>query len=192
MKGQFIKSALLKKDFPKWRLPEIAFVGRSNVGKSSLINHLLQTPLAKTSATPGKTQLINFMSIDDKLAFVDLPGYGFAKVPGKIKLEWSQALEIYLSERENLNLILLLLGIRREPTADDLAFYEWAVFNQKPLLLIFTKCDKVSSNERDRHTAIYLQTFKNTPYIHYSIKEKKARLSLLNHITAKQGNGTAH
>jgi GTP-binding protein len=189
MKGRFVKSALHKKDFPSWRLPEIAFVGRSNVGKSSLINHLLGEKLAKTSATPGKTQLLNFFNIDEKLAFVDLPGYGFAKVPGMIKDDWSAALDTYLKERENLNLILLLLDIRRHPTADDQAFFEWACFHKKPLLLILTKCDKVNSSEKEQQTATYLKTFKETPYIHYTIKEKSSRLTLLNYIT-KQHHGT--
>lgn len=191
MRGRFVKSALKKKDFPGWRLPEVAFVGRSNVGKSSLINHLLRESLAKTSSTPGKTQLINFFNIDDKLAFVDLPGYGFAKVPGNIKLDWSRALDIYLSERENLEHILLLLDIRRTPTDDDRAFYEWATFNQKPLFLVFTKCDKVSQNERAKQTQFYLQTFKDTPYIHYSIKEQTSRSALINHITRKKAHGTS-
>ncbi|MES2345291.1 MAG: ribosome biogenesis GTP-binding protein YihA/YsxC [Chlamydiota bacterium] len=183
MKGRFVKSALLKEDFPSWHLPEIAFVGRSNVGKSSLINHLLQERLAKTSDTPGKTQLLNFFNIDEKLVFVDLPGYGFAKVPGMVKRDWSAALVTYLSERKNLRLILLLLDIRRLPTPDDQAFFEWAVFHQKPLSLVFTKCDKISLAERQTQTEIYLKTFKNTPYNHYTIKEKNTRLILLNYIT---------
>lgn len=189
MKGRFVKSALKKEDFPSWRLPEIAFVGRSNVGKSSLINHLLQESLAKTSATPGKTQLINFFNIEDKFSFVDLPGYGFAKVPDAVKKDWGKALEKYLNEREHLSLILLLLDIRREPTAEDQAFYEWATFHQKPLLLVFTKCDKVSVQEKERKTQIYLQTFQHTPYIHYTIKEQNTRLILLNYI--KKAYGTS-
>jgi GTP-binding protein len=183
MKGKFIKSALVKADYPKWRLSEVAFVGRSNVGKSSLINDLLQEKgLAKTSSIPGKTQLINFFSIDDKFAFVDLPGYGFAKVPDKIKATWGTAIDTYLNERENLHILLLLLDIRREPSVDDQAFVEWATFKKRRTLIVLTKCDKVSTNERQSQTARYKKAFPGIDYLHYSIKDPKSRLALLHYL----------
>src|SRR3984957_17390734 len=113
--GKYIKTAMLTKDYPVLRsaggelLPEIAVAGRSNVGKSSLINHLLQTKgLAKTSATPGKTQAINFFTTDEKLAIVDLPGYGFASVPLQVRKRWGPMVQAYLEERETLKALIFL------------------------------------------------------------------------------------
>lgn len=154
MKGRFLLSTLT--EFPKLKdprgnlLPEVAFAGRSNVGKSSLINHLLgQKKLAKTSATPGKTQLINFFSIDDQFLLVDLPGYGFAKAPSEKIEQWSRAIDAYINERSTLKLILLLIDCRRSLGDEDLALIEWAKTKQIPLLLILTKTDKLSSSELD-------------------------------------------
>ena len=130
-KATFVKSAVKKNDYPIIRnesgviLPEIAIAGRSNVGKSSLLNHLfLSKNLVKTSSIPGKTQLINFFSIDDTFAFVDLPGYGYAKVPQAIRQDWGPMIQTYLEPRESLKVILFLFDIRREPNEDDYKFME--------------------------------------------------------------------
>jgi len=154
MKAQFLLSTLT--EFPTLKdpqgrlLPEIALVGRSNVGKSSLINHLLnQKKLAKISATPGKTQLLNFFLIDDKFLLVDLPGYGFAKAPREEVEKWSLAIDAYLNHRPTLRLVLLLLDSRREPSAEDRTLIEWAEHKKIPLLAIFTKTDKLSQSERE-------------------------------------------
>ncbi len=131
-------------------LPEIALVGRSNVGKSSLINHLLgQKKLAKTSSTPGKTQLLNFFSIDEKFLLVDLPGYGFAKAPSEVIQHWSKAIDDYLNHRETLRLILLLLDSRRDLTGEDIALIQWAQHKKVPLLVILTKTDKLKEIEKE-------------------------------------------
>ena len=107
-------------------MPEIAFVGRSNVGKSSLMNTLVgRRKLAKTSNTPGRTQLINFFSVNEKISFVDLPGYGFAKVSRAMRKNWGEMIESYLRGRPNLALVILILDIRREPNADDLSLRDW-------------------------------------------------------------------
>lgn len=147
-KGIFCTSALLPGEFPKRKLPEIALAGRSNVGKSSLINTLFQTKMiAKISSTPGKTQRINFFLVDDTLFLVDLPGYGYAAAPKEEIKKWSQAIDAYLNESERLQLVLLLIDIRRTPSKEDLALAEWATVKTIPMLIVFTKKDKLSDSE---------------------------------------------
>lgn len=153
MKAKFLLSTLTEfpvlKDPRGHLLPEIALAGRSNVGKSSLINHLLsQKKLAKTSATPGKTQLLNFFLVEDRFVLVDLPGYGFAKAPPEEIEKWSRAIDSYVSNRTSLKLILLLVDSRREFSKEDLSLMEWASHKKLPLLLVFTKIDKLSSQEK--------------------------------------------
>ena len=128
-------------------LPEIALAGRSNVGKSSLINYLLNQKIAKSSSTPGKTQLLNFFSIDDKLILVDLPGYGFAKAPPDAIEKWSRAIDDYLNRRPSLRLILLLIDSRREVSEEDLSLIQWASAKKIPLLALLTKTDKLTPAE---------------------------------------------
>lgn len=128
-------------------LPEIALAGRSNVGKSSLINHLLNHKIAKSSSTPGKTQLLNFFSIDEKMLFVDLPGYGYAKAPIEAVNKWSEAIDQYLNNRAQLKLLLLLVDSRREVSEEDLSLADWAKEKKIPLLAILTKTDKLSAPE---------------------------------------------
>jgi GTP-binding protein len=147
-KAEFIKSAVWPPQYPEATMPEIAFVGRSNVGKSSLINTLVaRKNLAKTSNTPGRTQLINFFAINEKLSFVDLPGYGFAKVSQSIKKDWGDMIEAYLKERQNLALVIFILDIRRDPSVDDLALRDWLDNYRLPYLYVLTKADKLSNNQ---------------------------------------------
>jgi GTP-binding protein len=147
-KAEFIKSAVWPPQYPEALLPEIAFVGRSNVGKSSLINTLVgRKGLAKTSNTPGRTQLINFFTINEKLSFVDLPGYGFAKVSQSVKKDWGDMIEAYLRERQNLALVIFILDIRRIPSADDISLRDWLDSYRLPYLYILTKADKLSNNQ---------------------------------------------
>ena len=141
-KTEFIKSATQVSQYPLPILPEIAFAGRSNVGKSSLINALLgRKNLAKTSNTPGRTQLINFFTINDKMSFVDLPGYGFAKVARSVKENWGEMIEAYLRQRTNLALVVLILDIRRVPNEDDLSLRDWLDHYRIPYLYVLTKRD---------------------------------------------------
>lgn len=177
MKARFLLSTL--SEFPTLKdargklLPEVALAGRSNVGKSSLINHLFnQKKIAKTSATPGKTQLINFFSVDEQFLLVDLPGYGFAKAPLEERAKWSKAIDTYLNLRKTLRFILLLQDCRREPNREDLALIEWGTAQQIPLLLILTKTDKLSNTEK-----IALMK-KNPQAILYSIKNNESRAIL--------------
>lgn len=149
-------------------LPEIALAGRSNVGKSSLINHLLKKKgLAKTSSTPGKTQLINFFSIDDKLVLVDLPGYGFANAPLEQIDHWSSAIDAYLNEREPLKLILLLVDCRRELCKKDQDLIDWSARKKIPLWVIYTKADKLTAQERKMKREGILYSTSDTACRHF-------------------------
>ncbi|MDD3705026.1 MAG: ribosome biogenesis GTP-binding protein YihA/YsxC [Clostridiaceae bacterium] len=144
-KCEFIKSAVLQNQYPELNLPEIAFSGRSNVGKSSLINSLLnRKKLVKTSSSPGKTRLINFFLINDQLVLVDLPGYGYAAVSKSQKEAWGKMIEDYLRFRENLKNVVLLVDIRHEPTADDKLMYDFLKYYKKSVIVVATKLDKIT------------------------------------------------
>jgi GTP-binding protein len=149
---EFVKSAVKPSDYPPAKLPEIVFSGRSNVGKSSLINILVNRKrLARTSSTPGRTQLINFFDINGSLAFVDIPGYGYAKVPGKVRDRWATMIETYLSTRETLKGLILIMDIRRNPGPLESSYVEWLARRQLPTILVLTKADKLSrSKQLDR------------------------------------------
>lgn len=143
-------SAVSKKQYPNTDLPEIAFAGRSNVGKSSLINKLLnRKKLARVSAQPGKTATINFYDIDKTLIFVDLPGYGFAKVSKQEKEKWGRMIEEYLNEREQLIQVVLLVDMRHKPTGDDIMMFKWIVESGFEPVVIATKKDKVKPSQRE-------------------------------------------
>lgn len=146
--SQFVISAVAKSQYPEDALPEFAFAGRSNVGKSSLINMLLnRRGLAKTSSTPGKTQLVNFYDIDGLFRFVDLPGYGFAKVSKDQKAGWGKIIETYLNTRENLVEVFQLIDIRHKPSGEDKEMYEWIIRAGFNGIVIATKADKLSKNQ---------------------------------------------
>ncbi len=188
-KARFIKTALLPKDFPILKddgghlLPEIAVAGRSNVGKSSLLNHLFESKgLVKTSSIPGKTQAINFFVVDDRLSFVDLPGYGFAQVPLSTRKQWGPMVERYLKERESLKLILFLFDIRRMPNEDDRQFLDWVIHYQKAMILVFTKVDKVSKNEIKANAQKIMGALgaDNIHYVLYSATKNVGRKELQN------------
>ena len=151
--SQFVISAVSKKQYPNEGLPEIALAGRSNVGKSSLINKVINRKnLARTSGRPGKTQALNFYRINEEFFFVDLPGYGFAKVSQKIKEQWAKFIEEYLKGRKELRGVIQVVDIRHEPTNDDLTMYEWLQFYQLPTLIVATKADKISRGQWQKHT----------------------------------------
>lgn len=146
--AEFIKSAVDPFYYPDASLPEVAFVGRSNVGKSSLINTLVNRKrLAKTSNTPGRTQLINFFVINKNLSFVDLPGYGYAKVPVSVKKGWKAMVERYLEGRENLRLVVMILDIRRNPSENDGQLIQWLRNNNIKTVFVLTKTDKLSRGQ---------------------------------------------
>ena len=156
--AEFLLSASTTRQFPTETLPEIAFAGRSNVGKSTLINSLLnRKKLVKTSATPGKTQLINFFKVNDKFYFVDLPGYGYAKVPESVRRKWQDLVESYLSERKTLRNVVLIIDSRHNPTIQDRQLLEWLKYFQRPSLIVASKIDKLKKGQVKNH----LQKIKN-------------------------------
>jgi GTP-binding protein len=147
-KVKFLKSAVDPKDFPPPIYPEIAIVGRSNVGKSSLINAIFNRKIAKVSASPGKTRLINFFQLNDDIYFVDLPGYGFAKVSKAEREKWRKMIERYFGTRDNLKLVLLLVDSRHDPTKLDVMMKEWLEALGIPFVVIGTKLDKLNQSEK--------------------------------------------
>ncbi|KAF3361714.1 putative GTP-binding protein EngB [Chlamydiales bacterium STE3] len=163
-------------------LREIAVAGRSNVGKSSLLNDLFRAKgLVKTSATPGKTQCLNFFKLGKQLVFADLPGYGYAKVPPSVRKKWGPMIQTYLEKREPLQLILFLFDIRRVPNDEDKEFMEWIAQSGKAAILILTKADKVTRNELAANTQKILNAFacENLHYVHYSVNKPVGRDKLI-------------
>jgi GTP-binding protein len=151
LKAEFVVSSASPQMFPSDGLPEIAFLGRSNVGKSSLMNALVgHKGLAFTSSTPGRTQTINFFRIEEAFYFVDLPGYGYARVPPGRQLEWKKLIERYFEERETLKLCCLILDARRGWMANDLDLKRWLEYQGRPYLVIATKFDKLNQSEQER------------------------------------------
>lgn len=149
--AEFIKSATKPSEYPEGNFLEIAMAGKSNVGKSSLINTLLNRKnLAKTSSSPGRTQTINFYRVNGKISLVDLPGYGYAKVPLSIRETWKAMVESYLQTRREIRLVVLILDARRGATPDDLALLDWLDYHGLPCTVVLTKADKLSQIERAR------------------------------------------
>ena len=137
---------------PENSLPEVAFAGKSNVGKSSLINALMnRKSLARTSSQPGKTQTINYYNVNNELYFVDLPGYGYAKVTQEVKEQWGKLIERYLHGSKRLRAVFLLIDIRHEPSANDKRMYEWIVYNGYDPIIIATKLDKINRSQIQKH-----------------------------------------
>jgi GTP-binding protein len=152
--AKFICSAVKPEHYPSGDLPEVAFAGRSNVGKSSLINKILnRKKLVRTSKTPGRTQLLNFFEINEVYRFVDLPGYGYAKVPAEVQKRWRPMVENYLTTRVNLRGMVWLLDIRREVSKEDLTLWDWLQAQQLKVIIVITKADKLSKNKRNKQAA---------------------------------------
>lgn len=151
-RARFLAGAADPSRIPKSAFPEIAFAGRSNVGKSSLLNRLVgQHKLARVSKTPGRTQQINFFVVDDRLTFVDLPGYGFARVPLHVKEEWKALVEHYLTHRPNLRAVVVIVDVRRGVMTDDAQLIDFLGAHALPLIVVATKADKLGYNDRARH-----------------------------------------
>jgi len=157
--ARFVCSAVKPDQYPPADLPEVAFAGRSNVGKSSLINKILnRKKLVRTSKTPGRTQLLNFFEINEVCRFVDLPGYGYAKVPAEVQERWRPMVETYLTSRSNLRGMVLLLDIRRIPSKEDLDLYRWLQAMSIDVITVVTKADKLSKNKRNKQIAAIAKT----------------------------------
>ncbi len=155
----FVKSATRPDNYPPAEMPEVAFAGRSNVGKSSLINVLVnRRGLVRTSSTPGRTQLLNFFDINGEFSLVDLPGYGFAKVPLAVKKQWGPMIRTYLSGRPSLKAVVVLLDLRRVPNDEDLQLLDWLEEYEIPTIPVITKADKVPRSRRERQVKAILET----------------------------------
>lgn len=182
---EFVKSAVKPSQYPEYDFSEIAFAGRSNVGKSSLINTLIQRrDMVKTSSKPGCTQLINFFLINEMLSFVDLPGYGYAKVSKKIRAQWQPMVNLYLSHRQNLLGLILLIDIRRDPGKEESDMVEWLESHEMPYLVILTKSDKLSKTKQQKRLlsiCSQLNREKNSVIL-FSTKTKKGRDTILEEI----------
>ncbi|KPK27465.1 MAG: GTP-binding protein [Nitrospira bacterium SG8_3] len=175
----FLKSAFRKTDYPPPDRPEIAFAGRSNVGKSSLINVLVKRKgLARTSSKPGRTQAINFFNLEDRLFFVDLPGYGFARVPLHVKKSWGRMVETYLEKRNNLKAVVVILDIRRDLSAGDKELLEWLNYYGKKSIVVLTKADKLSrqkANSRAKQIGNQLEEITAEKPTLFSAKTREGR-----------------
>lgn len=174
--AEFIKSAFTEEHWLRDGRPEISFLGRSNVGKSSLINSLLGVRgLARTSRTPGRTQALNYFLINNRFYFVDLPGYGFARVPKSIRATWGEMASSYLAKRIELVLSIQIVDSRHEPTTLDLQLDEWLQHNGKPRLVVATKSDKLSNNELRKSMERIKRSLKSERVVAYSAVTGRGR-----------------
>jgi len=187
--AEFLTGAVSDKQYPDSECPELAFVGRSNVGKSSLINSLLnRKKLVKTSQTPGKTQEINFFKINNDFIFADLPGYGFAKVPQSVQKRWKKMIEDYLLKRETLLAVIFIIDLRRRPSQLDLSLQRWLEAHGVEYLLVGTKVDKLSQSEikkqKDKLNVAYFDGGEGELLV-YSSKSSRGRKELWSEITSR-------
>ncbi|GJM74801.1 putative GTP-binding protein EngB [Paenibacillus macerans] len=193
-KAEFVISAVGPNQYPDDALPEIALAGRSNVGKSSLINRMIgRKNLARTSSTPGKTQHLNYYRINDGLYFVDVPGYGYAKVSKSQREAWGKMIEKYLMERETLKLVLLIVDLRHPPSKDDELMYDWLKAYELPVCVVATKADKVPKTRWPKHLKIIKEALvlrAGDPVILFSSEEgtgKDELWGLINKSTDMEG-----
>lgn len=158
---EFVTSAVRRSQYPNDQKPEFLLVGRSNVGKSSFINTLINRKnMARISSIPGKTQTLNFYLINDSFYLVDVPGYGFARVSKVLKNKFGLIIEDYLRERKNLRMVFMLIDFRHKPTNDDVLMYQYLKYYQIPVTVVATKCDKVSKNNYEKNKKIIFDTLK--------------------------------
>ena len=178
---------------PETEKPEFAFAGKSNVGKSSLINALMQRKsLARTSSQPGKTQTINFYNVNDELYFVDLPGYGYAKVGKEVTAKWGKMVERYLHKSKQLKAVFLLIDIRHEPSANDKLMYDWIMSNGFDPIIIATKLDKINRSQIQKHVKMIregLGAKKECVIVPFSAESKQGRDDIYGIIEELQGVG---
>ena len=186
--AEFLAGAVSHRQYPDYGYPELAFVGRSNVGKSSLINSLLnRKKLVKTSQTPGKTQEINFFQINNDFIFADLPGYGFARVPQSVQKRWKKMIEDYLLKRKTLLAVVFIIDLRRNPSPLDLNLKSWLEKCSVEYILVGTKADKLSPSELKKQAiklnAAYFDNNEEGKLLIYSSKSSRGRKELWNKIT---------
>ena len=174
--AEIVISAVSPAQYPDTQLPEIALAGRSNVGKSSFINTLINRKnLARTSSKPGKTQTLNFYLIEDALHFVDVPGYGYAKVSKTERAKWGEMIETYLTSREQLRAVISLVDLRHKPTEEDIQMYQFLKYYEIPVIVVATKADKIPRGKWNRHESIVKKALdfdKNDDFILFSSETK--------------------
>lgn len=188
--AEFVTSAAKISQYPPAFLPEIAFAGRSNVGKSSLINTLVnRRHLVKTSSTPGRTQLINFFDINGQVVFVDLPGYGYAKVPASVRKTWGPMIETYLRGRQTLKGVVIIMDIRRIPGQEELNLLGWLKHYFIAGILVLTKTDKLSRSKQVRQHQRFAQALEidKENFILFSAKSRRGKNALWNAILSLTG-----
>lgn len=182
-KVNFVKSITSIKDRPELELPEIAFAGRSNVGKSSLLNAVFNVKrLAKVSSTPGKTKLINYFHAANRVYFVDLPGYGYAKISKRVTKQWQGMIEEYLLRSDNLQFLCLLIDSRHELMKSDLAMVDWLNYYRIPYIIILTKTDKLSKNKQNQQKKYFMSKFPDHHVLLFSIRQSEHIQNLRAHI----------
>lgn len=188
-KSDIVISAVKPEQYPSGGLPEIALAGRSNVGKSSFINSLINRKnLARTSSKPGKTQTLNFYIINDMLHFVDVPGYGFAKVSKTEREAWGRMIETYITMREELKAVVQIVDLRHKPSVDDVNMYEFLKYYGVPVIVIATKADKIPKGKWEKHAKVVKQTLDIAPLdelVLFSSETKKGKDEAWNAILAK-------
>lgn len=171
-KAEIVISAVSKSQYPTQHIPEIALAGRSNVGKSSFINRLInRRQLVRTSSKPGKTRTINFYNINDRFLFVDVPGYGYAKVSKKERAKWGEMMDEYFGTREQLSAVILVIDSRHKPTNDDVNMYEFITYLNLPVIIVATKVDKLKRQQKQRNLKTIektLQIEQDDPIIFFS------------------------
>lgn len=186
--ADYVLTAVYKDQYPTEGLKEIAFVGRSNVGKSSLINLLTNNKkLARTSGQPGKTRTINYFLINKEFYFVDLPGYGYAKVAKETQKTWGKMMEQYLINREELKAVVLLVDIRHKPSVDDRNMMEFLQYYEIPVIIVATKSDKISRGQRPKYIKVIRDTLnaRSYPVVPCSVLNKEGIEELLSEIERK-------
>ena len=192
---EFTRSAVRPSDFPRDGLPQIVFSGRSNVGKSSVINRLLgRKNLARVGSAPGKTTHINYFLVDGRLYFVDLPGYGYAKVSMAERMRWGRLIEAWFADTSLMSLGMMLVDLRHKPTADDCTMGEWYKQSGKPYLVVANKLDKVKKSELAGNLARIRETLAladDVPVIPFSAEKGDGKQELLGHILAAVGDRPA-
>lgn len=184
--AEFLRSAMAATHYPRQPLPEVAFAGRSNVGKSSLINTLLlRKGLAKTSGTPGKTQAINFFLINQRFILVDLPGYGYAKVPRGVQASWRSMVETYLQQRDMLRAVVQIVDVRHAPTEQDQQLRQWLLHQGLEVVTVATKVDKITRSKRSVHTQEVRRVLAmppEEPLLLFSAQNREGRHQLWRHL----------
>ena len=186
--AEFVTSAVKQSQYPAEVLPEIAFAGRSNVGKSSLINTLVNRKrLVKTSSTPGRTQLINFFDINKNLTFVDLPGYGYARVPAAVQKKWGPMIETYLSTRQTLKGVVIIMDIRRQPREEEQNLIGWLDHFSIAQILVLTKTDKLSKTKliKQQDAIVRALAVDQEDVILFSAKTRRGRDAVWDAISAR-------